>query len=241
MTGERAARSNSSDTKQILWTPEEVGFFWDWMSANAPDYFTETAGPGILSKARQLLPKTAKRVLDFGSGPGFLTRLLVQSFPDVYALDFSEESIANLRARVPGVVDTFLYSSSPQYESIKVDVVFLIETIEHLDDKTKKDVFEKIRSLLNVGGKLFVSCPNEENLQTNKICCPSCRTEFHRMQHVSSYSPEKLSRELQKFGFKVDHVGVTNFKYGKFGQKVRELSSSVTGRKLPHLYACASL
>jgi 2-polyprenyl-3-methyl-5-hydroxy-6-metoxy-1,4-benzoquinol methylase len=228
-------------TSKIDWSSDQVSFFWDWMSENSPDYFTEHAGRGILSKAKQLLPESTKKVLDFGSGPGFLTKLLAEEFDEVFALDYSQESLQKLKKRVPNVSQVFLYSNSAQYESVKVDAVFLIETIEHLDPMMKKEVLTKIKKLLSPGGKLFVSCPNEEDLRSNTICCPSCKTEFHRMQHVSSYSLNTLSAELEEFGFTIQTAGVTNFKYGKFGQKIRELSSPISGRKLPHLYAFASV
>lgn len=232
---------NQLVTSKIAWSSDQVSFFWDWMSENSPDYFTEHAGRGIVSKAKQLLPESTEKVLDFGSGPGFLTKLLAEEFSEVFALDYSQQSLHKLKNRVPAVSQIFLYSDSAQYESVKVDAVFLIETIEHLDPTMKKEVFAKIKKLLSPGGKLFVSCPNEEDLLGNTVCCPSCRTEFHRMQHIGSYSQNTLSAELQDFGFTVETVGVTNFKYGRFGQKIRELFSPIRGRKLPHLYAFASV
>lgn len=234
-------KSSQGSAKKIAWSSEQVSFFWDWMSENSPDYFTERAGRGILVKAKQLLPETTYKVLDFGSGPGFLTQLLVEDFNEVFALDYSEESLNKLEVRVPRVSRAFLYSKSEEYESVKVDAIFLIETIEHLDPKMKKEVFGKIKQLLSPGGKLFVSCPNEEDLRSNTVCCPSCRTEFHRMQHVDSYSRDSLAAELEGFGFTVEAVGVTNFKHGKIGQKIKELVSPIRGKKLPHLYAFASV
>ena len=234
-------KNSQGTAKKIAWSSEQVSFFWDWMSENSPDYFTEHAGRGILAKAKQLLPEKTEKVLDFGSGPGFLTQLLVEDFNEVFALDYSEESLKKLEERVPGVSRVFLYSKAEEYESVKADAIFLIETIEHLDPKTKKEVFGKIKQLLSPQGKLFVSCPNEEDLLSNTICCPSCRTEFHRMQHVDSYSRDSLSAELESFGFTVEAVGVTNFKHGKIGQKFKELVSPIRGKKLPHLYAFASV
>ena len=122
---------NQVSTSKIAWSSDQVGFFWDWMSENSPDYFTEHAGRGIVSKAKQLLPESTAKVLDFGSGPGFLTKLLAEEFSEVFALDHSQESLQKLKNRVPAVSQIFLYSDSAQYESVKVDAVFLIETIEH--------------------------------------------------------------------------------------------------------------
>jgi len=233
--------NNLGSVKQIDWTNEQIAFFWDWKALNHNDYFTETAGLGILERAKSLFPRQTADVLDFGSGPGFLTRLLVESFDKVYALDNSEASLEVLRDSIPNLMGAFNFRDSSVIGDLKVDAVFLIETIEHLDHEAKKTVFEIIKSVLRPGGFVFVTCPNSEDLIANTVCCPNCRTEFHRMQHVSAYSEAKLIDELVGLGVGEVITGTTNFRYRLTQQKLKGLLARFTGRKLPHLYACGTM
>jgi hypothetical protein len=119
--------------------------------------------------------------------------------------------------------------------------IFLIGATGCQSSVMKREVFPKIKKLSCNCNKRVASCLNEEELCSNMVCRSSCWTEFHRMQHVGSYPQNTLSAKLQDFGFTVETVGLTNFKYGRFGQKIRELFSPIRGRTVPHLYAFASV
>jgi len=226
--------------RQIEWTDEQVANFWNYKSQNgAQDYFTDLNGNGVIQKIKSRISLNQIKVMDFGAGPGFLTKKLLDAGASVFPLDFSPDSLAALKLRCPNVEKTILYSE--EASSLDVDLITFIETIEHLSEEKLTEVFTKLKGYLKKDGILFVTCPNDEDLSKSMICCPNCNTEFHRVQHMRSLNASSLANILERYGFESIEVGVTNFKYsglkGYFFNKLKKLK----GKKFPHLYAFARL
>ena len=47
----------------------------------------------------------------------------------------------------------------------------------------------------------MITTPNEEVLSNNAVFCPECGHEFHRWQHLRSWSADSLASALARHGF----------------------------------------
>ncbi|HVV87025.1 MAG TPA: class I SAM-dependent methyltransferase [Kofleriaceae bacterium] len=192
----------------VQWTPAKIGAFWDFVSsvaAQAEQYFTHTAGPSVAHHAASLVPLADKDVLDFGCGPGHLFPHLARAAPTMryVGMDFSPGSIAELEQRwrgrpqfAGGAVLEFPVKAERQF-----DAIVCCEVVEHLDDATLEQVCDAFARLLRKGGRLYLTTPNAEVLDRNKVMCPDCGAVFHRWQHQRSWDARTLVAQLAKHGF----------------------------------------
>lgn len=232
---------------EIVWTDENVNFFWNYYNNN-PAFenlsFSKESGTQVINMVGKYIPLQGK-VLDYGTSKGYFTdRLLQQGSVEVYSCDFSEETITKNNnqfagnARFKGCSLVRGFPSSFQNDFF--DVVFLLETIEHLTDKYYQSTFEEIRRMLKPGGYLVVTTPNDEDLSENAVCCPECGCVFHRVQHVRSFNSHSLANFMSSFQFRQVMCGSTDLKiYGSNGflHRVKNLLRKQARRehKLPHL------
>jgi SAM-dependent methyltransferase len=191
------------------WTPDQVRRFWAYLS-NSPQadraYFSSHSGDAIIAFAQRHVPLGAGRVLDYGCGPGFLLERLLQRGIRAEGLEFSPESIDQVRKRCG---DHPLFGGITLADSIpspiadsSVDVVFLVEVLEHLPGKALEETLEDVRRILRVGGFLVVTAPHDEDLDIVKTICPDCGCIFHPWQHVNSFTATPMTNLLQDHGMK---------------------------------------
>jgi SAM-dependent methyltransferase len=158
-------------------------------------------------------------VLDVGCGVGFLALALVRQGAIVTGVDASSSSVKAANARMERIAGWMgaLHCSAPPYpfDDATYDVVTCIETIEHLDDASLTSLLTETRRLLRPGGVALFTTPNAEVLEDHFTYCPFCDTEFHRMQHVRSFSARSLSSLLSDSGFDVTLATATNL--ARFG------------------------
>ena len=188
------------------WTPERIERFWDHEERSPENYFSYQHGKIIVDRCSRFL-RSQNAILDFGCGPGFLIKHLLQQFEgeskEIYGADISEDSLATLNMRY-GENEMFRGGFNPEKlveEQRRFDAVLLIETIEHLDDATLDVVFCQVKDLLSPGGLLIVTTPNNENLDESLVFCPACEHTFHRWQHMRSWNAKSITRFLKKNGF----------------------------------------
>ena len=78
----------------LEWTNEKVSRFWNFRNNNAiydGTWFTETAGDAVLKFVNKQ-SKLKGKILDYGTGKGFLLQHLLDNYPKVqlYACDFTD-------------------------------------------------------------------------------------------------------------------------------------------------------
>ena len=95
------------------WTPEYVQRLWNWVSSTPhmqDTYFTFQVGEGIVNFLEESGCLKGK-VLDYGCGAGFLIDHLLKKKLEVFATDFSQESVALVNSK---------FAHSPYWKHAKI-------------------------------------------------------------------------------------------------------------------------
>ena len=188
----------------ISWSDDQVRRFWD-RAAQAPEsYASYRVGKNIARRIARPL-RHARDVLDFGCGPGFLIPYLSAYGPRVGGCELSPETAALANERLAGRANFDGVFSAVEWteRNRSFDLVTCIEVIEHLKDDALEAALHAIHRLLKPRGILVVTTPNDENLSQDMVVCPNCSVEFHRWQHVRSWTAASLTALLEAKGFRV--------------------------------------
>jgi len=107
----------------------------------------------------EFLPSSPRRVLDLGTGDGYLLSRIRALHPDVdgIAVDFSTEMLGRARARFAGepavtVIEHDLDEALPVTWGT-FDVVVSSHAIHHVDHARKRALYGEVRDLLEPGGQ----------------------------------------------------------------------------------------
>jgi SAM-dependent methyltransferase len=180
------------------------------------------------------------RVLDYGCGPGFLIGDLLEMVPEatVYGLEHSQESLRLVNQGFGGHERFGGVSSATSiptpFDDNYFDVVFFVETIEHIQASQRPKALRELRRLLRVGGMVVVTTPNEEDIEAHKAVCPDCGARFHVIQHLSSWSPASLQCAMEDAGFQTISSASTHLRAkASLLRAIRD--RLVRKRYLPHL------
>lgn len=207
-----------TDANQLEWSNEQIARFWDYWSTrdDAQDtYFALQVGAGVSRFASFATPLQGRRVLDFGAGPGHLTKHLLEQGAIVNATDPSPQSVSEADQRFANFEGwegaREIENGRAPWPNASFDVVFCLETIEHLHTNQCTEVFDEIHRLLRPSGLAIFTTPHREDLQRSHVYCPCCNTEFHRWQHLRSWTDEALHDQLTQHGYEVDFCEGLNF------------------------------
>lgn len=206
---------------KIEWSDEKVSRLWDFYSRTYPynqSYFTKAVGKDILKKTEKVIGKFDNKViLDFGCGPAFfidhMTDLKIK--PKKYiGLDFSKDSVENISKKIKvefpkeGI---FVQSMPSSIDDSSVDVCFLIEVIEHLNDDYLDSTLKEIYRVLKPSGKLIITTPNNEDLDFSTNFCPECGSVYHKWQHVRVWNKTTLEKMVHFYSFSTHKIVEINF------------------------------
>ncbi|PIR60575.1 MAG: hypothetical protein COU67_01300 [Candidatus Pacebacteria bacterium CG10_big_fil_rev_8_21_14_0_10_44_54] len=146
-----------------------------------------------------LQPNT--KVLNLGSGKGFLEALVWQKFAnkiDFTGTDFTKRSLARLAKLYPNY--NFLHANLLQlpFKKKSFDCACLIEVLEHISASQTFGVLSELHRVVQQNGRVFLSVPINEDLEEMMPHNPN--------EHVRVYSEELLRYELETAGFSVEKV-----------------------------------
>lgn len=191
------------------WSEADVTRFWDYHSTRDHRlslYFSKQVGESIVDLL-DLAGVLRGRVLDYGTGPGFLLERLLARGVDCWGCDTSPRSVERVNTQFAGRRNWHgakLITGLPsELDAGQFDMVTCLETVEHLPTDLIQPVLQDVRRLLAPGGSALFTTPDAEDLQTGMIYCPFCDSEFHHVQHFQSFTAARLSEELTKAGFQV--------------------------------------
>ncbi len=201
--------SKEYNPHMLEWTDEKVARFWNFRN-NYKSYddtwFTHQVGKAVLKFSNKISPIKGK-VLDYGTGKGYLVQYLLEQYQsaEIYACDFTESLVAETLLKYKNN-NAFkgcehLTQLPSVYEANTFDMVFLIETIEHLTDNYLNATLIEINRILKPGGVIVITTPNDEVLEKTHVHCADCGATFHHMQHVRSWNERNLSAVMNEFSY----------------------------------------
>ncbi len=231
---------------RVQWTAEKVGRFWGYLTSTPHaerSYFSGMFGPRLIEVARRWVPLQAGRVVDYGCGPGFLIEHLLRLGVRAEGIEFSPDSAEKARKRCESFQTfggvTVAHELPCAIETGTVDVLFMVEVIEHLLEPQKEATLREIQRLLRVGGFLVLTTPHREDLERVSTLCPDCGGVFHPWQHVSAFDRTTLPDLLQGYGMSTLLCRAENFGARRPGRLLRQLRRLVSGASAndddPHL------
>ncbi len=170
--------------------------------------------------------KPGARALELGCYKGDMTEQILGYFERLTVVEGASELCELVSKRFPGKLEVI----NSTFESARIDrgydVVFLVHTLEHLDDPV--GVLSRVKGWLAPGGRLFVAVPNANALSRqiavrmglishNSAVTPSEKEHGHRI----TYSMDVFLDHLRRAGFKIVQEGgvlvkpLANFQFDK--------------------------
>lgn len=176
------------------------------------------------------------KALEMGCNKGEFTEILVDHFKDITVLEAAKSLVEYTQNRV-GEKAKIINTTFEEYDSEeKYDYVFLMHTLEHLDNPV--EILQKVDSWLSENGKLFLVCPNANapsrqiavkmGLITHNAAVTQAEEEHG---HRITYSLDTLERDAVAAGLKVVHrTGIffkplANYQFDKLLEMKEEIIS----------------
>lgn len=125
-------------------------------------------------------------VMEIGSGDGFGLPIIAQAVKKVYTVDWDKRLLEGNASRLKHLKNVEYLHADLNKESpgVKVDGIFLIDVIEHLEQETEKVFLNNIVKCLNSAGVLIIGTPN--------IGASQHATPRSRVQHINLKSNKTL-------------------------------------------------
>ena len=187
---------------EVEWNNEQVSNFWNQIYNRGTTGFADCSAGTILNIIKKKISLKG-RILDYGAGNGNFTKVLCEKLlkSSISCCEYSEcavNKLTNSLGNYKNFEGAFLIDNIQQKE---FDAVFVLEVIEHLSEEQLNTFFIRINSLLRKGGRLIITVPNNENIDSKKVLCPECGAIFHPIQHLKSYNAELLIKTCRRNGF----------------------------------------
>lgn len=142
--------------QKIEYSFDKGALHYDWAAS-----IQREAAEKLISFAPE---KTPLKILEIGCGTGFLTKMLVQKYPEaqITALDISAKMIEKCRAKLPFV--TFKKTDGEEYiPSEKFDLIISNMTVQWFDDPMAG--LNHYKKFLNPDGQVLFSTLGDQNFK----------------------------------------------------------------------------
>ena len=214
------------------WTNQNINAFWNWYESQphlTDTYFTFQVGEGLANFLENFTSLKDLHILDYGCGTGNMSEILLDRRAQCYAVDLSENSINTVNKNFSSYSNwnggKLVTSLPSDYSADFFDVIICVETIEHLSNELITKMLTEFGRIIKPDGFLFITTPNNENLGTNYTYCPFCDSEYHNMQHLQSFSPDRLNDVLDENGFSSLFCQGLNFSNFQRGNSLPTISN----------------
>lgn len=159
------------------------------------------------------------KILEVGSGLGYLTYSIAQSGFDITGLDISTIAVSKAKKRYG---DYFICADLYEYSKVtgKVyDVVIMTEVIEHIPNIYQ--MFEAINALLTEGGEIVMTSPNKSAFSSKSLW----ETDAPPV-HLWWFSETSVRFIANHFGYSVKFINFTEFNKNNYQKSVAGKASS---------------
>jgi 2-polyprenyl-3-methyl-5-hydroxy-6-metoxy-1,4-benzoquinol methylase len=141
-------------------------------SLNAIDVLVSLSRYNFVNR---VIPDTSKKVLDFGCGSGYGTKVLKEHFKNVNSFDSYPDKYFPKNHT--------LITDIRKIKKNSYDIITCFEVIEHMDEKNQIKLINNLKNILNENGILFIST-------VRKMIPPP--TQNRKKEHVRELSFEEL-------------------------------------------------
>lgn len=135
-----------------------------------------------------------KRVMEVGSGDGIGLPLVAQAVGHVTCVDWDEQHIKSITRRLLKCcrnVDVNLHNMNEGVFPAKVDAIYTIDVIEHLDPAKEQQFVENLLGSLVDDGVMITGTPN---IAASAYASPSSAA-----QHINLKSMKSLRELMEKY------------------------------------------
>lgn len=176
--------------------PEELGFF------------RRSFEKRRFQLIRRFIPETGvNKILDAGSGSGWLAGNLTAMGYSVTAMDLGFDSIKRSKRRLSEyreIAYTLGDVMRVPFKDEAFDLVVMSEILEHLD--SPENSIKEISGIVRKGGYLIISSPYKENIQYT--LCIHCNEKTPVNAHLHSFDAVKISEMLRNAGFEIEKITI---------------------------------
>jgi SAM-dependent methyltransferase len=141
-----------------------------------------------------------KEIVDLGCGEGILLEKIVKSFPSqhVSGVDIIPENIEICKKfGLPVLLGDI---NSTDLSDNSVDLVLLIEVIEHLNEPVR--TLKEIKRILKPGGKVVFLFPNDFIFGVARLLFLRIKELFYDPGHVKRWTPKQFKKFINTQGFR---------------------------------------
>lgn len=157
--------------------------------------------------------KNNTKILEVGSGMGYLTYSLKKDGYNILGLDISQSAV-NRAVESFGEFyicsDVYNYSETNKYE---YDIIILTEVIEHVDDPLK--FLKSLEALLKIGGHIVLTTPNKSIYPEKTIWASDLPPV-----HLWWFSERSLEYIANRLDLTISFIDFSDF-YKKYYQSIR--------------------
>ncbi len=192
-------------------------------------YFYNSRESKVITKQlKDILPNDKdKKILEIGYGTGFFISACIQlEYKNIYGADFHNERLSKIHLKENSIkelynIDNTIWDTLNDID-IKFDFIYLSHVIEHIPKYFLLNAVDSMFNSLNVGGMLFVRCPNMVN--------PAAQSSHYvTLGHEYGFVHSNLNSLLHICGF--DEIKSYDFPIGySFKNRLGEMI------KMPFLY-----
>jgi 2-polyprenyl-3-methyl-5-hydroxy-6-metoxy-1,4-benzoquinol methylase len=153
--------------------------------------------PYIQMVIRQHIPSNRNiRILDLGCGHGaFLYFLQQAGYQDIHGVDVSAEQVALAHQFGINIVEQQdICSYLTAIDDEKVDVVLLMDVLEHLTRQELFDILDEVFRVMQPGGKCIAHVPNASGLF-------GMNTRYGDLTHEIAFTPQSAQQAFVTVGF----------------------------------------
>ena len=148
-----------------------------------------------LGKLLKYVNPEQKKLLDVGTGNGYLLEVAEKMGFDCYGLDVSDYSTEVASQKFPGRIFKGTLEEG-KYKTNYFDVVTMTDILEHLANPVS--AVKEVDRILKPGGYLFIISPNSGSVTRFAFG----KNWFqHKYEHTFYFNKKSLSCLLEKFGF----------------------------------------